>query len=515
MKRWFLVIGLIFLLTLPPSAMAAGAASDKTLVIAGYADMKDWDPSAAFSLEVFMLVNVYETLVRYNPPGAEKLLSPALAVSWETSPDGLTWTFHLRKGVKFHDGTPFNAAAVKYSIERTKKMKKGAYYIWAPVKEIKVVDEHTVQFLLKEPAPIDLIASSQYGAYIFSPAAAERGTEWFMKGNACGTGPYKVERWDKSQQVVMTKFDDYWGGWKGKHFERVIYKIVTEKSTQVQMIKSGEADFASLVPVDALAGLRKNPDIEVLTPDGWKNSQFLINVKKFPTDNLKVRKAILAAWDYQAVVESIYNGLASVAEGPVPKTMWGHNPNLNNPKFDLKLAKKLIEESGIPKDKLKLTCAYIGTSQEYSNAAQLLQANLAKIGVELELKPGPWTTIWQQAKNLETAPNLQSMTWWPTYPTPNDWLIGLFKTEKKTLFNLSHYSNPEYDALVDKGVKLEGVDRAAAIKAYQQAQAILVDDAVAVFYADVKSRIVKRASVGGYVYNPAYAAIRFYELYRK
>jgi peptide/nickel transport system substrate-binding protein len=255
--------------------------------------------------------------------------------------------------------------------------------------------------------------------------------------------------------------------------------------------------------------------VEVITPKSWQNSMFLINTKKFPTDNLKIRQALSHAWDYNSVVDSIYNGLATVAQGPVPKTMWGHNPDVPKYDFDLNKAAQLVEESGIAKDQLKLSLAYIGTSQEYENCAQLLQANLAQIGVQLELLPGPWGTIWEKAKNIDTAPNLQSMTWWPTYPTPNDWLVGMFKTEEKALFNLSHYSNPKVDALIDEGVKMEGIDRDAAIKAYGQAQKNIVDDAAAIFYADIATRVIKRASVKGYIYNPAYNGIFYYQLYRE
>jgi peptide/nickel transport system substrate-binding protein len=372
-----------------------------------------------------------------------------------------------------------------------------------------------VRFLLKEPAPLDLIASSQYGAYIFSPKSAEQGSDWFMKGHDAGTGPYKVDSWEKNQQVVLSRFDGYWGGWDKPHFDKVIIKIVLEQSTQVQMIKSGEADFASLVPVDGLAGLKNDPGVEVLTPTSWQNSMFLINVKKPPTDNPKVRQALLYAWDYQAVVKSVYNNLATVGEGPVPKTMWGHNPNLPKNEFNLAKAKQLIQESGLKPEQLKMRMAYISTSQEYANCAQLYQAMLAQIGVELELTPGEWGTIWEQAKKTETAPNLQSMTWWPTYPTPSDWLIGMFRTETPALFNLSHYSNPEVDALIDKGVKLEGVDRKAAIEAYQKAQEQIVRDGAGIFYADINTRVVKRKSVAGYVNNPAYGSVFFYNIYRQ
>jgi len=512
MKKSILMLILIILVSIPATIFAAGGSKD-TIVYAAYADIKDWDPSVAASMEVVMLGSVYETLTVYDTHGM-KNVKPGLATSWSTSDDGLTWTFHLRKGIKFHDGTPFNASTVKYSIERTKKMKKGTSYILGAIKNLTVIDSYTVQVNLKNPAPIDIILSSQYAAYIFSPTAAAKGTDWFMQGNAAGTGPYMVESWEKSQQTVLKKNDDYWGGWNKKHFKRVIIKVVLEKSTQIQMIKSGEADFASLAPVDSLPALRKTAGVEVLTPNSWKNSSFLINTQKFPTNNLKIRQALQYAWDYTAVVNSIYNGLATVAQGPVPKNMWGHNSNLPKSEYNLEKAKKLIAESGIPKNQLKMSIAYIATSQEYENCAQLLQANLARIGIQLELKAGPWGTIWKNAKSLDTAPNLQSMTWWPSYPTPNDWLVGMFKTEKKPVFNLSFYSNAKVDALIDEGVKQEGINRKASIAAYHKAQQLIVADAPAIFYADLSARVVKRQSIMGYKNDPAYG-IFFYQLYRQ
>ena len=190
MKKSILILFLVVALAIPVAALTAQAADNSTFVFASYGDVKDWDPAIAFSLEVFMMRQVYEGLTVYNTPGEEPLILPGLATSWSTSDDGLTWTFNLRKGVKFHDGEPFNAAAVKYVIDRNKKMGKGAAFIWAAVKEVKVADDHTVQFMLKYPAPIDIIASAQYCAWIYSPKAGEKGTGWFMQGNAVGTGPY-------------------------------------------------------------------------------------------------------------------------------------------------------------------------------------------------------------------------------------------------------------------------------------------------------------------------------------
>jgi len=508
-------LGLLSIVVAASWIVVSGAqAKTNTATYAMYGDVKDWDPSIAFSLEVKMLVNVYEPLLWYNPPGSDSQFTPALATSWSVSDDGLAWTFKLREGVTFHDGEPFNAAAAKASIERTQTMKQGAYYIWAAANQIEAPDEHTLVIRTKEPTPIDLIASSQYGAYIFSPKAAEKGTDWFNQGNAAGTGPYTVRQWAKGQQVVLEKNPSYWGGWTDKNFDRVILRVVTENATQVQMLKSGEADFISIVPADAVASLDKEEGISAYAIPSWKNSQYLINTQKPPTDNKKFRQALTHLWDYETVVRDIYAGHAEVARGIVPASMWGHNDKLSPQTFDIDAARKLLAESGVPKKDWKVTMAYIGASEEYKNSALLFQEMARQAGVEVELLPGEWGTIWSNAKKLETAPNLQSMTWWPTYPTPNDWLIGLFRTEEKALFNLSHYANPAYDKLVDEGTALEGSDRAAAIAKYGEAQQILIDDAVAIFYADIKSRIARRTNLEGLQANPAYDAVFFHRVSR-
>jgi len=494
-------------------AGSVAQADNKTVTYAMYGDIKDWDPASAFSLEVMMLVNVYEPLMWYNPPGSKEQFTPALAKSWSVSEDGLTWTFNLRENVKFHDGEDFNAQAAKTALERTMELKKGAYYIWSSVEAINA-DGLTLTIKTKTPQPLDLIASSQYGAYMYSPKAAASGADWFNQGKAAGTGPYTVRQWDKAQQVVLEKNGDYWGGWTDSNFERVILKIVTENSTQLQMLKAGEAQFISLVPADMVDSVNKEEGLTAYAIPSWKNSQFLINTQKAPTDNKKFRQALTHIWDYETVVNDIYAGYAEVGRGPVPATMWGHNGAIQAPGFDLDKARKLLEESGVPKSDWKVSIAYIGTSEEYKNSALLFQANASQLGVEVELLPGEWGVIWANAKNLETAPNMQSMTWWPTYATPNDWMVGLFRTEEKALFNLSHYSNPDYDNLLNAGIKLEGSDRKKAIENYAKAQAILMDDAVAIFYADIKQRVARASDIKGLEANPAYAAVFFHNISR-
>jgi peptide/nickel transport system substrate-binding protein len=493
---------------------AVRAASDSTITYAMYGDIADWDPASAASLEVLMLVNVYEPLLWYNAPGSASQFTPALATSWSVSDDGLSWTFNLRKKVKFHDGEAFNAAAAKASLDRTMKLGKGLAYIWENVESVTAADEHTLVIKTKNPQPVDLIASSQYAAYMYSPKAAKAGADWFNAGNAAGTGPYTVRQWNKAQQVVLEKNADYWGGWSDSHFKRVILKVVTENSTQLQMFKSGEADFISLAPADLMDSLNSEEGLSAYTIPSWKNSQYLINTQKAPTNNKKFRQALTHIWDYETVVKEIYAGTAEEGRGPIPATMWGHDSSIQTPAFDLKKASALLKESGIPQSDWKVSMGYIGTSQEYKNSALLFQANASEVGVEVELLPGDWGTVAGNARALETAPNLQSMTWWPGYATPNDWLVGLFRTDKTNLFNFSYYANPKYDQLLAEGIALEGSDRAQAIENYSKVQQMLMDDAVAIFYADIKQRVARASDIKGYKPNPAYASVFFYQLSR-
>jgi len=494
--------------------MCAMAQVERPLVYAMYADIKDWDPAIAGSEEVILLANVYEPLVWYDPKAGPEGLRPGLATAWTASKDRREWRFTLRQGVKFHDGEDFNAAAAKASIERSKKLGKGSSFIWDSVESISAPDAQTLVIRSKWPVAMDLIASSQYAAYMVSPKAMAAGTEWFNQGNAAGTGPYRVRKWTRGQEVALERFDAYWGGWQPGQFQQVKLKLVQEASTQAQMIRSGEADIITLPAADLVKALARDPKIVVRRSPSWRNIQFLLNTQKAPTDNVNFRRALSYAWDYRSVADKIYEGGASVATGVIPAAMWGHEPQLKKPQLDLAQARKYLLASGLRPDQWKFSVSYIGTIEQYRDALLLFKANLEKIGVQLELRPGPWGKIWDDAKRLETAPNMISMTWWPAYGTPSDWLIALFRSESPTVFNLSHYANPQYDALVNAGVAEEARDRKAAALKYAKAQQLLIDDATAIFVADLQGRVIHRKSIKGVEINPAYDAVRFYGLSR-
>ena len=515
-NRIYLVIAAAVLLLAGSCKRYSRPGDPHKVVYAMYADMKDWDPAAAYSLEVMALGNIYEPLHWFVPDsGGGYHFRPALATGYNSSSDGLRWTFHLRRGVTFHDGQPFTSRAVKKSVERVLRLGKGAAYIWRAVKSIKTPDDSTVVFSLSYPAPLDLIAASQYASWIMSPAIADCTEAFFRKGRAAGTGPYRLKEWKTGDRVELEKFPEYWGGWDKPHFSNVVLKIISEAATRVQMIRRGDIDFAGLIPTENIAAMRHNPDLSVEIVPSWRNMMFLLNTDKAPTNNIYLRRAILHAFDYRAAVEYILEGMAERPVAPVPQNMWGHADDLTQPEFDLNKARALLKKSGLKAGDIHLRLAYVASVDAYEKCALMLQNNLQKIGIQLELEPGLWNVLWDKAKNPETAPHIQSMTWWPSYPTPGDWLNGLFHTQSPNLFNLSHYHNTVFDSLVDGALALEALNRPAAVQRYQQAQRLLYEEAVALFFADLKVRFVQRRSVSPLKPNPAYEMIYFYNLYRK
>ena len=209
----------------------------------------------------------------------------------------------------------------------------------------------------------------------------------------------------KSKETVLTRFDDYWRGWDGKHFERIIKKYVAEPSTRVQLLSNGEADFVfRAIPADLLGPLQKMKGVEVFHSYGTTSAFIFMNHQKFPTDNPKIREALWYALDYEAGHKGIAAGFFRPARGPIPTTIWGSNPDLETGTYNLDKARRLVEESGIPKDKLKMVYSYTSVNTFFTQYGQMLQSTLARIGIELELRGGPFFVHWTKSKKAYHCP---------------------------------------------------------------------------------------------------------------
>jgi len=487
---------------------ALPARAETTLTVVDGIDVKDWDPAISYGHESYVLNNVYDQLTRYNTK--EGKLEPALATSWSVSEDGKTWTFKLRPNVKFHSGEPMTAQAVKAFLDRNIKMNEGANYLWGKA-AVEAPDASTVVLKTKDALPLDLVSSASY-IMVYSPSAGQNGTAWFQKGNADGTGPYKVAQWVPNQQIVLEKNKDYWGGWKGNEADRIIVRIVSEVSTQLQMLRSGEADLTfATIPFDLVESLKKDPNIKVDVVDSWQYLPGPIDVKKPPTDNLKFRQALTHIMDYETVAKQVYAGLASVPQGPTPMALAGAM-KYEMPKFDLALAKQLLDDSGVPKDKREISWVVYGGVDVLKNVALLFQADAAKVGVKVDIVQGDWGVMWDKQKHLETSANVFPYRNWPDYTTVQP--ASMFQTQEKVSFNFSHYSNPDVDKWIDEGTKLEASDKKLSAEAWRKAYQKVIDDAAAMFIADTKRIIPHRANLEGIHTDPAYETVFFHELHR-
>lgn len=490
------------------TAAASGDGSIITLAYpAGFADL---DPATSFSDDAAILANVYETLTRYIPArdGQPARVDPLLATKWAVAADGLSWTFDLRSDVKFHDGTPLTSAAVKGSIERTIKIAGGASFIWAGVEAIEAPDPLTVVMKLSYPKPMNMVAAAGFAAWIMSPSAFDKDNAWFNAGNDAGTGPFRIQRYEPGQRVVLSRAPDYRTPAVKGAFETAIFEVVEDVALSQRMIEVGDADWAYGMPYENLEALKANPDLNVVVNSSFETLIGLYNTRKAPLDRPKVRHALSLAFPYDDVIAGGTAGLAARAYGVIPSGIWGHDEAAPIPQTDLGAARALLAEEGMAEGGFELVMTYVPSEPLEALAGELWKANLKKLGITLTLQPMAWEAQWQFAKsNPSAAQDIFVLLWWPTYVTPYDYLFNMFHSEKQPNYNLGYYANPAFDKLIDDANIQAGIDIAKAEQQFKQAQRMLIEDQAAVFMLDRPNIHIIRSDIKGYVDNPAYAHV--------
>lgn len=521
-RRVMKALGVVVLLGLLVSACAGppeqAPPEENVGVYAYWVGITSIDPTGAYSDEGMILVNAYETLVRYDPTGGEERVSPVLATSWEANEDATEWTFKLREGVKFHDGTEFNAQAVKYSVERNIERGLGASYVWASVEQIEVLDDQTVRFSLSEPAPLDLYAAAHYNAYIISPTCDQaHDTAWYDEGNDCGSGPYVVESREYGQRCVMTRFDDYWGGWKEGQFDRIIIEEIEDPSVRQQRLEAGTIDVTLGLPYDNLEALDARDDITVYSNPAFLTLIGLYNHRRSPLDNKLVRQALSYAFPYEAYISQTLFGYGVQSRGVLPATMLGHGDGLFQYSHDLDKAEDLLAEAGYPEGGLDLVLVHVTGDLLEQQGAELWKAELSKLGVNLTIQPKTGSAMWEHAcADPEHAQDIMLLYCWPDTACPYSFLSLMWHCEDEPLWNLGYVCNPEVDALMDEGVSVLGSAPQRAETLFIEAQEILVDNADSLFVTDLDNIHVLRSDIKGYVDNPAYQhSVFWYDLTRE
>ncbi len=515
-----------YFLLYPPSARREKV---RTVVYAYPDKITGIDPSIEDDTGIVVIGVIYETLLRYDP--IKNATISVLAESWESNEDGTVWIFKLRRDVVFHDGTPFNATAVKLSIERARDVYRetgrGCGYIWDAVEEVEVVDAYTVKIKLSYPQRLDLMAAASYSAYIFSPSAlAKAGAsspfdpkleEWFNSGNDAGSGPYYIEYYSPESEVRLRKFERWWG-WKLVNNpdapDTVVIKIRTDPLDQYNGLLAGEIDIASSVPRANVRDLAAR-GFKVINLTTFHNYILLLNVRRYPTSLKELRLALLHAIPWDELVSVALKGFGRLGSGILPHGFPGHVENLRY-SYNLTLAREYLKKSGVEPG-VTIEFVYQSDYEENEAFAQLLKSRLAELNITVVLKPMPWAAVKDAGKevwtNPDAAPHLIISDWWPTMPSPYDYLYGLFHSDSVE-WNWAGYSNPEFDELVSRAFELEGSDYAEAMRLYAVAQRILYEEGVAVnLWDEVRPFIVSgRVEVPEDALNPMYMYVIRFEL---
>lgn len=475
-----------------------------------------WDPATQNSNSIVPLSNVYETLTRYDPATGD--VEPLLATDWGTSPDGLQWTFTIRDGVRFHTGRIMTAGDVEASIERTISLGQGAAYIWSAVRSISAPDDRTVVFELSQPAPIDLIASAGYAAYVYDThveGVEEKDlNEWFEEGHETGTGPYQLESWSPGQEVELrlTAFPDYWQGWDGLHYDRVVYRVVPEATTAAQLLRAREVTFVQRMNPQLFATFKDDPGFETVEASSWQNLLGLLNTQKGALRDLRVRQAIGYGIDYEGIISAL-QGAAVPSSGVVPPGLWGHFDDLPNYTYDPSRAGELLNQAGFGpgKQPLSLELTYTQGDADQQLVATIIKSNLAELNIDVQVRGLQWQTQWAKAKSadLNERQDIFIFYWWPDYADPISWFANLFHCEDEPFFNLSYYCNPQLDRLIDDVPVATATDRERAIQMYRQMQEILLQDGPALYLYNQNYQYAMLAGIEGFEVNPAYPNVVF------
>ncbi len=494
-----------------------------TLVFGRGFDSVGLDPAHEVDGESFKVIeNLFEGLVRYADESTE--IEPCLAASWETSPDGLAWTFHLRDGVRFHDGTALDAEAAVFSFLRQMDRDPphpfhevgGNYPFWRAmgmqdvVADVAAPDPRTVVFTLRRPSAPFLANLAMPFAAIVSPAAVARDRAGFFK-RPVGTGPYRFVEWVKDDHLTLERFPGYWGEKAG--LDRLVFRSLPENTVRLLAFERRElGGMDGIVPTD-VPELERDSTVTLLRQPGMNVAFLAMNCAKPPFDDLRVRQAVNHAVDRAAILHGLYRGLGVVAAGPLPPGLWSFDDSLAPYPYDPARARALLAAAGLAGGFDTTLWAMAGPRPympEPEKVAQAIQADLARVGIRARIVTYEWGTyldLVQRGKH-----DLCLYGWTGDNGDPDDFLYALLDREVAAAFpstNVAFYRGEEMHALL--GEAQRATDHARRADLYRKAQEIAHRDAPWCPLAHMTQLIAFDRRVRGFKLHPT-GRLRFHHV---
>ncbi len=500
-----LVAGLL----LTPASRMGWAAETKTFVWGKAGDADTLDNTVSSNGETSeVTTQIFNLLVRAKPGETE--IEPDLATSWSVSPDGLVWTFKLRKGVTFHDGTPWNAEAAKFNVDRWADEKnpyhtvKGfSYEYWddfmaGSFKEARAVDPETLQIVLKKPnAP--LVYNLSIISFEFnSPASIKKYGAQGIGLNPVGTGPYKFVEWVRDDHVTMVANPSFFRKGSPKT-PRLIMRVIKDNAARFLALKANEIHAMENPNTDDVKVAQSDPNLKVGYRPPFNTGWVRFNIHNPLFKDRRIREAVAVAINRQAIVQGLYGGYGEVADQHMPPTMWGR-ANVKGYSYDPDRAKKLLAEAQYPNG-FSFDFWYIPVSRPYfPNGKEIgtaIASDLGKVGIRAHLQTEDWATYLKDRKTNKFP--MFMIGWIGDNGDPDDWLGFFFPKHDPDNAYLS-YDNPTVFDLINKAkVATSQAERA---KLYAQAEEMIINDVRDVPIAHARVPLLMRKNVFGLVGQP-------------
>lgn len=452
----------------------AAAPPQDTIVVGYHEDLLTTDPMDFRRRETeTILRNVYDGFVTRNP---DMEIVNELAESVRPISDTV-WEIRLRRGVTFHDGSPFTAQDAVFSIRRhvvegamggRTSPRKG---LFSPITDAEAVDDYTVRIHMSQPWPIFL-------RMLPHMLVAPRSVGNSMVTHPIGTGPFKFTAWEKGSQVVLERYDRYYGGAPDlppvgpARARRVIFRVIPDAASRVAALLAGEVDLISAVPVDAIPTIERNPELEVLRVNGTRSYFVEMNVTKPPFNDVRVRRAMNHALDVQAVIDTVLNGLAVRIPTILSPQSFGYNPGIRPYPYDPARARQLLREAGYPNG-FELELDTLPYRRQVAEAYALM---LGEVGIRTRVRVwNDWGTLLEQIRAGRRQAWLQD--WGSSILDPADIMTPKLRTADRG--NYTGYSNPKVDALIDR--MNTSIEPEVRRQAAYEAQELIFGDAPMVF----------------------------------
>jgi peptide/nickel transport system substrate-binding protein len=497
------------------SGVAPSRRDTRTVVVGRPADALSLDPARATDNESGEVCEqIYESLLRYRPGSTR--IEPGLAERWEMSADGRQWTFHLRKGVRFHDGTRLDAHAVMFSLERQRdashpyhrpdktRLEFSYVEMLKNIRKVEAVDPLTVRITIdRNYAPFEA-NMAMVAVAIVSPSALMAWREEYYL-HPVGTGPFRFSEW-KDGRIVLERNDDYWD--KPPAIDRLVFRAIPDGRQRLIELESGAIDVAYSILPGELQFVDLHPDLQLYRAAANNVAYLAMNLTHPPFDDARVRRAVNFAINKDPIVKLAYQGMATPATGPLPPTQWGYHP-VDAYRYDPHRASELLKDAAADGhfDPYRVHKLYVpSTPRPYlpdpESVARVIQANLKAVGIETELVVQGIKAHVESLQNGEH--DLALFGWVGDNGDPDNFLYLLLDQDNATegaARNVAFYRDPELHELLMAAQ--QSTSRAHREEIYQRAQERIAAQAPWVPLAHSQVSVAARVDVGGIVVNPS------------